>query len=85
MDYENPVTPLFPQQPQTDVRVGELLSPTPGGVLDSLLRSDGYWRLLSTRGEPTPADSEMTDNVISMVRGDKPELAPLVDVAIACR
>jgi len=84
MDYENPVTPLFQQPPSTDVRVGELLTPTPGGVLDSLLRSDGYWRLLSTRGEPTP-DDELTDNVITMLRNDQPERTPLVDVAIACR
>ena len=82
MDYSTPVTPLFPQMPNTDARVGELLSPTPGGVLDSLLRSDGYWQLLSMRGAQTP---EATDNVISMVRKDPPELAPLVDVAIACR
>ncbi len=83
MDYTNPVTPLFPQHPNTDAPVGELLTPTPGGVLDSLLRSEGYWRLLSSQSAPAPLDVERADNVISMVRDQG--LAPLVNVAIACR
>jgi len=97
-NYENPVTSLFPQQPSADVcveervndhvtehvteRVTDRLPPMPGGVLDSLLRSDG-WRLLSTRGEHAPADDETTDNVITMVRNDSArELEVEVEVEV---
>ncbi len=85
MDYTNAVTPLFPQQPNADAHVDEMLSPTPGGVLDSLLRSEGYWQLLSSQRAQAPVDAETSDNVIAMVRDERPDLAPLVNVAIACR
>ena len=85
MNYADPVTPLFSQLPNADESVDRLLSPVPGGVLDSLLQSAGYWALFSRR---TPATANITEtsisgNVIELNRTD-PTLHGIVDRALAC-
>ncbi len=83
MNYADPVTPLFSQLPNTDESVDRLLSPIPGGVLDSLLQSAGYWALFSHRS-PAAAQAGTADNVIALAPTGNSALHGIVDQALAC-
>ncbi len=84
MNYADPVTPLFSQLPNTDERVDRLLSPTPGGVLDSLLQSAGYWALFARRS-PAATKTGASDNVIALKPTDSAALHGIVNRALACQ
>ncbi|MCA9660657.1 MAG: hypothetical protein KC486_20110 [Myxococcales bacterium] len=82
MTYTNdvqltPPTSIARRMPVATSRAALLRPPLAGGVVEALLRSPGFWALLS--------EGQATDNVIAM---SKPTTsAPLgtaVDLAIAC-
>lgn len=85
MNYADPVTPLFSQLPNTDERVDRLLSPIPGGVLDSLLQSAGYWALFTRRGPAAARTTGTSDNVIALKPTDSAALHGIIDRALACQ